>query len=38
MKRAQEKKLDTVEMKMISWMSGLTKTDKVSRLLEKQQK
>ena len=29
MKKAQEKKLDVAEMKMLRWMSGVTKLDRI---------
>ena len=28
-KKAQEKKLDVVEMRMLRWMSGVTKLDRI---------
>ena len=29
MKKAQEKKLDVAEMRMLRWMSGVTKLDRI---------
>ena len=29
MKKAQEKKLDVAEMKMLRWMGGVTKVDRI---------
>ncbi len=30
MKKGQEKKLDVAEMRMIRWMSGVTKLDRIT--------
>ena len=30
-KKAQEKKLDVVEMRMLRWMSGITKLDRIRK-------